>query len=403
MNSMDQDTQNIAQMMTGSEDKSSTQDDAPQGRIPDDYAREEAVANFFSATKFSDGTQASNQDHEAEAVEEDAARDQGSEDIEAASDGAEPDLDSESAASAAYASVTQAETDEPAEEPVRERTEPEGERKPRICLMGEFSAGKSTLTNFLIGGSALPVNITATQLPPVWISYGDETPYRVDLDGGEYDVDLNNLTDVSVDDTSHIRIFSRSDLLQSCDIIDMPGISDPNMAPEVWQRVVHHADAIIWCSHATQAWRQSEAAVWSMMTPSLYEKSILLLTRIDKIVSDRDRERVVRRVGRETNGLFREIFPVSLLKAVEANGNEDMIAESGAAAFKDALDQLLKELNGENDKMSTEEAHDAILQTASEGPVENVTPRRIRPRKLTARKLTRRTALAPPSEDSATL
>ena len=56
-------------------------------------------------------------------------------------------------------------------------------RLPRVCLMGEFSAGKSTLSNLLIGASALPVNVTATQLPPVWISHGTDTPYRVGLDG----------------------------------------------------------------------------------------------------------------------------------------------------------------------------------------------------------------------------
>ena len=33
---------------------------------------------------------------------------------------------------------------------------PEG-RRPRVGLMGEFSAGKSTLSNLLVGGNALPV------------------------------------------------------------------------------------------------------------------------------------------------------------------------------------------------------------------------------------------------------
>ncbi|NND42545.1 MAG: hypothetical protein HKO04_10780, partial [Silicimonas sp.] len=155
--------------------------------------------------------------------------------------------------------------------------------------MGEFSAGKSTLSNLLIGSSALPVNITATQLPPVWISKGSEPPYRVGLDGDEFDVDFNRLSDVSVQDTSHIRIFRDAKILEICDLIDMPGISDPNMAATVWQRVVHHADIVLWCSHATQAWRQSEAAVWSTMPHELHSSSLLLLTRMDRILSDRDR------------------------------------------------------------------------------------------------------------------
>ena len=217
-------------------------------------------------------------------------------------------------------------------------------RLPRVCLMGEFSAGKSTLSNLLIGASALPVNVTATQLPPVWISHGTDTPYRVGLDGETTDVDLNNLEDVDVHDTGHIRIFNQAKFLKMCDLIDMPGISDPNMAAEVWQRMIHHADIVIWCSHATQAWRQSEAAVWSHMPKELHEKSILLLTRMDRILSERDRGRVVKRVQKEAGDMFREILPVSLIKAVEAGEDPRAWEESGAGALLTTLSQLVADV-----------------------------------------------------------
>ncbi|TNF59741.1 MAG: hypothetical protein EP307_09890, partial [Rhodobacteraceae bacterium] len=56
-------------------------------------------------------------------------------------------------------------------------------RKPRVALMGEFSAGKSTLTNLLLGAAPLPVKITATRLPPVWITQGDDGGLREDTNG----------------------------------------------------------------------------------------------------------------------------------------------------------------------------------------------------------------------------
>ncbi len=145
-------------------------------------------------------------------------------------------------------------------------------KKPRIALMGEFSAGKSTLSNLLIGGNALPVRVTATQLPPVWICAGDEDPFYVDVNEVSHSVDLNDLSDIDVEDTQYIRFFRNVDVLGLCDLIDMPGISDPNMSSDVWERMVPYMDAVIWCTHATQAWRQSEAAVWASMPPAPKEK-----------------------------------------------------------------------------------------------------------------------------------
>ena len=139
----------------------------------------------------------------------------------------------------------------------------DGFRRPRIALMGEFSAGKSTLSNMLIGERVLPTQVTATQLPPVWITHGTGEPYLVTRDGVGEPIDPAHLTGVSVEDTAYVRLYSGADILTHCDLIDMPGISDPNMDPEVWESVIQHADGVIWCTHATQAWRQSEAAVWS--------------------------------------------------------------------------------------------------------------------------------------------
>lgn len=259
-------------------------------------------------------------------------------------------------------------------------TEPRNDKsgKPVLCLMGEFSAGKSTLSNLLIDTTALPVNVTATQLPPVWMSKGSDAPYRVDMNGSEQEFDLAQIEDVSVHDTNYIRVFHESPLLEKCDLIDMPGISDPNMDSEVWERVIPNADAVIWCTHATQAWRQSEAAVWSMLPNELYQNSYLLLTRMDKILSERDRMRVIKRVARETDGLFRDLFPISLTQALCANGDAEKLAASGAGPFKLALIELLDEIaNGKSTEGNEVESAEVELRT--------VLPNRVRPRPLAAR------------------
>lgn len=217
-------------------------------------------------------------------------------------------------------------------------------RKPCIALMGEFSAGKSTLANLLIGAEPLPVQVVATQLPPVWIAYGDDAPYRVDLEGEEFPVALDNLAVAPLEETAYIKIFYKEDVLLHCDLLDMPGISDPNMSPEVWQRMISMAQGVLWCSHATQAWRQSEAAVWASLPSELYRNSLLLLTRVDKLTSQRDRDKVVRRVRAETEGLFMDCLPISLLQATKEQDDYDAWQQSGAGEFAKLFAALLQGL-----------------------------------------------------------
>ncbi len=218
------------------------------------------------------------------------------------------------------------------------------QRKPRIALMGEFSAGKSTLANIIMEQPSSPIRVTATQLPPIWYAHGDGPPIRIDLDGNETPIEGDLMTKVSPDDTRAVRVFMEADVLEICDIIDMPGSSDPNIAAEVWQAMLPMADAVIWCTPATQAWRQSEAAIWDDVPIELHDRSILLLTRFDKVRSTDDGARVLSRVKREVDGLFQHVFPVALVEALEAGEDEEVWQASGMDDFCQAFLQTIEDL-----------------------------------------------------------
>ena len=257
--------------------------------------------------------------------------------------------------------------------------------RPCIALMGEFSAGKSTLANLLIGSNPLPVRVVATQLPPVRISYGDNEPYAIDLSGHQRAVDLHHLGAVGLDDIAYLQLFCEEELLTHCDLLDMPGISDPNMDPEVWERMIDTAHGVIWCSHATQAWRQSEAAVWAEMPPEIYPHSLLLLTRADKLTTAEDRNRVVQRVRRETAGLFADVLPISLLQATSAKEDNDAWQSSGAEAFAAALIALLAGIGAAGSAPAPrlpglERPPSAGPSTPPPGATGAVTPRRVQAR-----------------------
>jgi len=217
-------------------------------------------------------------------------------------------------------------------------------RKPRIALMGEFSAGKSTLSNLLLGARPLPEKVTATRLSPVWMSHGTDAPYRVDVDGREEPITLEDLGTIPVEETRVIRLFFEADILDVCDLIDFPGISDPNMSADVWQRMLEEVDAVLWCTHATQAWRQSEAAVWETMPEAVRSRSALLITRFDKLTTERDRFRVLKRLEKETEGLFAATFPISLTNALAAGDDYEAFEESGGIDFLQYFLQMIDDL-----------------------------------------------------------
>lgn len=220
-----------------------------------------------------------------------------------------------------------------------------GQRAPRIALMGEFSAGKSTLCNMLMRSETLPRKVTASRLAPVWMTRGPGQHMRVCTDGSEEPITLEQLYDIPVSGTAYIRLCLEEDMLEHCDFIDCPGISDPNMEPEVWGRVLEQADAVIWLTHSTQAWRQSEAAVWEDVSPAVKANSILLVTRWDKLTTENDRKRVYTRVAKETEGLFQAILPISLTDALASEDDYDAWHASGAADLMEHLSTLIASLN----------------------------------------------------------
>lgn len=239
-------------------------------------------------------------------------------------------------------------------------------RKPRFALMGEFSAGKSTLLNFLIGQEFAPTRVTATQVPAVWLSYGrDDSASMFDQNGARTRIDRDDIYTKTLDDCLMLRFEIERDGLREYDIIDTPGISDPLMKKDTLSLVSRYCNAVLWCTHANQAWRQSESATWKALPDRLRRNSILVVTRADRL-SWEDAQRVRARLEREAQGLFREIVFIATPLAVRAEpfrGTGDGAqawSDSGGEGFYAAMDNAIAAVGDERAAMLGRYAPDTV-------------------------------------------
>lgn len=244
-------------------------------------------------------------------------------------------------------------------------------KRPTMALLGEFSAGKSTLANVLLGAAQSTVRVTATQAPPIWYVAGTGSPVLIDTDGVETEISSGSLTDVTLEGTRVVRVPVQADILEAVTLIDMPGSSDPNMSPDLWDALLPLADIAIWCTPATQAWRQSEAAIWDMVPEALRQRSLLLLTRMDKVTAPSDRSRIISRVEREIKGLFRAVLPVSLLNVRQPASH---CVDSGMSQVMQAIKDIL---SGSSAESSAPDQSTPIRPTGEAKARPQIVPRRV--------------------------
>ncbi|TFL20208.1 dynamin family protein [Jannaschia formosa] len=259
-----------------------------------------------------------------------------------------------------------------------------GPRKPRLAIMGEFSAGKSTLSNLLLGSKPLPEKVTATRLSPVWLSHGQAAPVAHFVDQDRAPEKVTGFEGLDVNAVRYVSMSIQSTILEHCDLIDFPGISDPNMDSEVWERMLPEVDIVLWCTHATQAWRQSEDAAWALVPEDVQARSMLLVTRFDKLTTDRDRRRVMARLDAETEGLFAGVYPLSLLDALTAaeDGDPEGWEASGARRFSEDLHVALAALDPSVPTPSAAPDPAPVPEPEQAAPSARRVSRRIVPRRI---------------------
>ena len=157
-------------------------------------------------------------------------------------------------------------------------------RPPRVAVMGESNSGKSALTNLLLGAPVLPTMQLANTRIPSLIRFSRKASVAVKLKDGrmaQLATDTPSRTDAVL-----VEIGLPIASLQACEILDLPGFADPLLAYDALDLEDCRIEASVWCTFSTQAWKESERAVWTSFSEGITKHSILVVTHMDKLKGD---------------------------------------------------------------------------------------------------------------------
>jgi hypothetical protein len=215
---------------------------------------------------------------------------------------------------------------------------------PRVALVGEFSAGKSSIINLLLERDMLPTAVLASTRRPSLLRHAPSPQIEAIFDDGKRELVTPDSVDMlSRADINHFDIGLPNELLRFIELIDTPGFADPDREPRRTLDMIRRADICLWCTLATQAWRHSERQTWLNLKAQFGSNGILVATHVDTLANRSERKRIRTRLEREAGDLFSEIVLLAVPDAKRARKADGRVADpmlwrdSGGEALLGAL------------------------------------------------------------------
>ncbi len=212
----------------------------------------------------------------------------------------------------------------------------------RIVVAGEFESGKSSVINAMLRDAVLPCNPGLASRPMIQITHSPTKSIDAeDRMGSSYTPhSLTELLDHESLAMCNLRI--PLGLMAGVEILEIPfhhegGISKADLD------VIGNADLIIWVTIASQAWRLSEQTIIESLPYHARERSILAISRADKLRTGKDFDKIETRLQQDANRFFSELvfMQASRDKLERAITDTRVWEETGGAALASIANELV--------------------------------------------------------------
>ncbi len=214
-----------------------------------------------------------------------------------------------------------------------------------IAIMGEFSAGKSTFVNALLGEAVAPMGVLPTTTTINVFRRGPSGSARVHyrddhvetLTAEEVPKFLHSLDTTAAAAIRHVEIERTGPRMGDASVVDTPGLNalDP-FHEQVAREFIDQADAVIWLFSATRSGAASEVGLLASLRAG--GRQVLgVLNKVDTLDAAEQRE-LTDYLRQQLGEVLVDVIPVRAREALEhRTGNS--VGEDSFAAVEAALER----------------------------------------------------------------
>ena len=224
-----------------------------------------------------------------------------------------------------------------------------------IVVAGEFEVGKSSVVNALVRRTLIPNDPGFVNRPLVRVRHALNTIVHAELVDGSF-LEAGSIAEiVEREDVVVCTLYTPLPGMEAVEIVEIPfsPVSgfDPNHLP-----IMQGSSLFIWVTIASQAWRLSEKTVVQGLPDEMRERSVLAITRADKLRSEEDLDRIETRLQKEAAPFFNELVFVqaSARNLTASETNEAGWTVTGGQALFEIATEVIGGLGAEEGAVAPE-------------------------------------------------
>lgn len=193
----------------------------------------------------------------------------------------------------------------------------------KVAIIGQFSSGKSTFLNALLGKEILPSGITPVTAKVCEITYGDEVGLEIHYKNNavvnkpiSYLGEVDEIENLKI---SYYKLFVPLELLKVVSFLDTPGFNSQNESDtETTNTILESVDGIIWLTLIDNVGKNSEKEILQTHVKRYAHKSLCVLNQKDRLKSEEEINTSIEYAKRAFEGFFEEVIAISAKQALDS-------------------------------------------------------------------------------------